>query len=158
MPVRSARVPTAEGNKPLLPYIEIFRSTPADRIEMIKRGVTAVDARRVFADLAMTTGGALEALNLSAATVNPKAAQNRMLSLDESERVIGVAKLIGQVQAMIEDSGQAKGFDAAAWMARWLDEPLPAVGGMRPIELLDTIEGQTLVGSTIARMHSGAYA
>ena len=80
------------------------------------------------------------------------------MSRDDSERVIGAAKLIGQVQAMVEDSGDTVRFDAAAWMARWLQEPLPAFGGRRPIEFLDTIEGQALVGSALARMQSGAYA
>jgi hypothetical protein len=33
---------------------------------------------------------------------------------------------------MIEDSGEPANFDARAWMARWLTEPLPALGGVRP--------------------------
>ncbi len=139
-------------------YIEIFRLAPSDRIRMIKDGVTAIEAKRVLADLAMAQGDGLAALNLAAATVNRKAVRNETLSRDDSERVIGAAKLIGQVQAMVEDSGDAVRFDAAAWMARWLQEPLPAFGGRRPIEFLDTIEGQALVGSALARMQSGAYA
>ncbi len=139
-------------------YIEIFRLAPSDRIRMIKDGVTAIEAKRVLADLAMAQGDGLAALNLAAATVNRKAVRNETLSRDDSERVIGAAKLIGQVHAMVEDSGDAVRFDAAAWMARWLQEPLPAFGGRRPIEFLDTIEGQALVGSALARMQSGAYA
>ena len=50
-----------------------------------------------------------------------------------------MAKLIGQVQAMIEESGDAEGFEAADWFARWLEGPLPAFGGQRPTELLDTM-------------------
>ncbi len=101
---------------------------------------------------------AFEALNLSAATINRKAARDQTLSTDESKRVIGVAKLIGQLVAMVEDSGDLGGFDAAAWLSRWLGEPLPALGGRLPLDLLDTMEGQALVGATLAKMQTGACA
>jgi uncharacterized protein (DUF2384 family) len=79
------------------------------------------------------------------------------LTPDDRERVIGVAKLVAQIEAMIQDSGDPRGFDAAAWVSRWVNEPVPALGA-RPIDLLDTMEGQTLVSATLAQMQSGAYA
>lgn len=100
----------------------------------------------------------MRALKLSQATVNKKAKQDQALSPDESERVIGVAKLVGQLQAMIEESGNPEGFDAAAWLSQWLREPVPALGGARPFDLMDTMEGQALVSRTLAQMQSGAYA
>jgi putative toxin-antitoxin system antitoxin component (TIGR02293 family) len=141
-----------------LSYLEVFRATPVDRIRMIKDGVNAVEAKRLFSDLAVSQSWAFAALNLSPATVNRKAAQNKVLSPDESERVIGMAKLIGQLEAMVEESGDAAGFDAAAWMSRWLREPLPALGGRCPVELLDTMEGQALIADALAQIQSGAYA
>jgi uncharacterized protein (DUF2384 family) len=59
---------------------------------------------------------------------------------------------------MVLESGAPAGFDAAAWMARWLTEPLPAFGGARPADLMDTMEGQALVASALAKMQGGAYA
>lgn len=95
---------------------------------------------------------------LSPATVNKKAKQGASLSPEESERVIGCARLVGQLESMIEESGDPKNFDAAAWIARWLTEPLPAFAGTRPADLMDTMEGQSLVSSTLAKLQSGAYA
>ncbi len=118
----------------------------------------ASEAKRIIGDLSFAQGMAFEALNMSAATINRKAARDQTLSTDESERVIGVAKLIGQLVAMIEDSGDPGGFDVAAWLSRWLGEPLLALGGRLPLDLLDTMEGQALVGATLARMQTGAYA
>ena len=43
-------------------------------------------------------------------------------------------------------------------MSHWLNGPLPALGGARPIDLMDTMEGQALVSATLARIQSGAYA
>jgi uncharacterized protein (DUF2384 family) len=78
-------------------------------------------------------------------------------SPEESEQVIGFAKLVHQVEAMIQDSGDPSNFNARAWLARWLVEPLPAFGGARPIELMDTVEGQDLVSAALAKIQSGAY-
>ena len=141
-----------------LSYVEMFRATPSERIRIIKQGLPAADAKRILSDLALTQKLTFEALKLSVATVNRKAAKQEALSPDESERVIGVAKLIGQLQAMIEESGSVDGFDARAWISRWLEEPLPALGNEAPVNLLDTMEGQALVAETLSKMQSGAYA
>lgn len=152
VPGRARRLPTA------LSYLAVFRASPLERISMIKRGVRATDAKHVIADLAIAQGAALRALNLSQATVNKKAKQGQKLSPDESERVIGLARLVGQVQAIVQESGTAQGFDATTWMSRWLNEPLPALGGVRPIDLMDTMEGQGVVSTALAQVQSGAYA
>ncbi|WP_460534062.1 antitoxin Xre/MbcA/ParS toxin-binding domain-containing protein [Chitinimonas naiadis] len=49
------------------------------------------------------------------------------------------------------------GFDAAKWLDDWVRQPVPALGGVRPIELLDTAEGFELVVSTLAAIENGAY-
>jgi putative toxin-antitoxin system antitoxin component (TIGR02293 family) len=139
-------------------YLAIYHASAFERIGMIKRGILAADAKRIFAELAIGQGTALRALNLSPATVNKKAKQHQTLSPEESERVIGVAKLVGQLVAQIQESGNPDDFDAVAWLSRWLNDPLPALGGARPIELMDTMEGQSLVSTTLAQLQSGAYA
>lgn len=139
-------------------YLKVFRATPLERIVMIKHGIRAVEAKRIIHNLAIGQGTTLKALNISQATVNKKAKQDQTLAPDESERVIGFAKLLGQVEAIIQESGNPEGFDAIGWISRWLKEPVPALGGARPIDLMDTMEGQALVATTLAQMESGAYA
>ena len=80
------------------------------------------------------------------------------VSPEESERIIGFAKLVGQLEAMIQDSGDPTNFNARAWVARWLVEPLPAFGGARPVEFIDTMEGQGLVSAALAKAQSRTYA
>lgn len=43
-------------------------------------------------------------------------------------------------------------------MSRWLNEPLPALGRVRPIDLMDTIDGQAVLSAVLAQMQSGTYA
>jgi hypothetical protein len=65
--------------------------------------------------------------------------------------------LIGQVEVMLSQSGTGEKFDADRWVGAWLDHPLPALGGARPAEYMDTIEGQELVSGLLAQSQSGAY-
>jgi uncharacterized protein (DUF2384 family) len=105
---------------------------------MIKHGIRAAEAKRIIAELAIGQAAALKALSLSPATVNKKAKQNQPLSPSESERVIGLARLVGQMEAAIQESGDPEGFDAAAWMSNWLNEPVPALGGARGPSITST--------------------
>ena len=152
------RFPLDENKPAMLSYVGVYKATPLERIRMIRQGVAASEAKRMFSELLIGQGAAFKALNLSTATINKKAKQGETLSPDESERVVGFASLVGQLEAMIQDSGDLAGFNPHAWMARWLTEPLPAFGGARPADLVDTMEGQRLVSSALAQIQSGAYA
>jgi putative toxin-antitoxin system antitoxin component (TIGR02293 family) len=138
--------------------VRLWRAPPVERIQAIKAGVPAREVKRFVAELHLDQNVMFSALNLKTATVNRKAAKNQVLSSDESERVLGLAKLVGQLEAMVEESGDPEGFDAPGWLSGWLRQPLPALGGNRPIELLDTMEGQAVVSQALAQMQSGAYA
>lgn len=154
----TARHTTTKGSRPGFFYKEIYQLSPQARIKMVRTGVKASDAKQMITDLHFDQQTLLGALNLKTATVNRKAARNEALSTEESERVLGIASLVGQLQAIVEESGNPEGFDATQWLSQWLREPLPALGGERPLSLLDTITGQSLVSNTLAQMQSGAFA
>jgi putative toxin-antitoxin system antitoxin component (TIGR02293 family) len=139
-------------------YRRLYRSTVMDRIGLITRGVHAADAKAWLDIPVIGTMLLLQALDLPAATFNRKVKAQASLSAAESERVIGFARLIGQVEAMVEDSGDPAGFDARSWLAHWLTEPLPALGHAKPIDFMNTMEGQALVSRILAQAVSGAYA
>jgi hypothetical protein len=47
----------------------------------------------------------------------------------------GIAKLINQLEVMLAESGDtitASGFDVDKWLANWMNQPMPALGG-RPL-------------------------
>ena len=75
----------------------------------------------------------------------------------EEARASGIASLVAQVQTMVEQSGNPEGFDAAKWVGRWIDRPLPALGGQKPADLMDTPDGRALVFNIVAGMQSGTY-
>lgn len=139
-------------------FLGLFQADPLERIELVKNGVHPQEIEHMARQLAMPKDKLLQILGLAPATVSRKVRENKPLSRDESSRVLGMARLVGQVQAMVEDSGRPEGFDAATWVAAWLDRPLPALGGRKPAEFMDTSEGQQLVANLVARMQSGAYS
>ncbi len=121
-----------------------------DRIGLITSGVQAADAKAWLDVPAIGAVHLLKALDLPVATFNKKVRSNSKLSTAESERVLGFARLVGQVEAMVDDGGDPTGFDAGSWLATWLTEPMPALGNDEPITFMNTMAGQTLVSHTLA--------
>lgn len=161
---REGRRPTAIRTISVQPgsFVDDFQAAyladPIDRIRIIKTGVPATTVEILAKRMEIPKEKLLGALGLGRAKINRKVRERKCLSADESSRVFGMARLIGQVEAMVNESGNPESFDAATWVARWLERPMPALGGQRPAEFMDTPDGQALVSNMVARMQSGAYA
>ncbi|NUZ06147.1 DUF2384 domain-containing protein [Schlegelella sp. ID0723] len=152
-PAAKAAAPVAATD-----YLGVYQAGPMERIRLVKSGVPASALDAMARSMAVSKEKLVGTLGLPRATVDRKSRENKALSPDEGSRVLGMSRLVGQVQAMVQESGRPEGFDAATWVARWLERPLPALGGQRPAELMDTPEGQALVADLVARMQSAAYA
>ena len=135
-----------------------FNLPPQGRIAVIRQGIPASTIGSLASRMGLSKEILLTSLGLSRATISRKERQATVLSPDESERVLGVEALIGQVQKMVNESGDPTGFDAARWVGHWITGPVPALGGKTPASYLDTFEGQKLVANLLAMMQSGAYA
>jgi putative toxin-antitoxin system antitoxin component (TIGR02293 family) len=143
-----------------LNFRELYHSTPVDRIDLIRSGVNAADFKNFVSRLDIQQEKVFTMLDIATATVNRKASRNESLSREDSEKVVGMAKLIGQVESMLEESGDPErmhDFDAARWLTHWMEEPISALGGASPADYMDTIEGQEMISSLLATMQTGAY-
>ena len=72
------------------------------------------------------------------------------------EAVYGLLVKVGE--NMLPEDADAQSFDAARWVARWLEEPQPALHGETPASFLDTADGRRLVRKLLGQMETGAYA
>lgn len=131
---------------------------PAEYVAIIRKGVPATKVIIVSRQLKYPKRQLLSILDLPASTVDRKIKQREKLSQEQSERFLGLERLISQVKTMVTESGDPKGFNAARWLGEWLDQPLQALGGKKPNEFMDTVAGQGIVARLLARMQSGAYA
>lgn len=139
-------------------YVRMFRATPLERIEIIRKGIPANIVDITSTDMGWTKERMLTTLQFPRATVNRRIRTQAVLPTEFSERILGLQKLIGQVTIMVAESGNSRGFNAAHWVANWLEQPAPALNNAKPADFMDTIEGQELVASLLSKMQSGAYA
>lgn len=149
---------TQDRLKNSLPYGEMFRSSLGKRVDVVRAGVEAEVVRILARDLQYEQGVLMDRLGFSRATISRKIKAGKRLDLSASERVVGAMRLVGQVKQMVEESGDARGFDASAWVGLWLEQPLPALGGKAPAEFMNSATGQELVAQLLAQTQSGAYA
>lgn len=148
---------TSKGPSPVN-FADVYNLAPAERVALVKRGIPAGDVLKIAKTIGRPKAHLMKVLGLPRATVDRKARAHQQLSIEHGERLIGFLKVVGQVQVVIQQSGDPTGFDAANWLGQWFEKPLPALGGKCPAEYMDTSEGQQLVSSLIAKMQSGAYA
>lgn len=65
---------------------------------------------------------------------------------------------IGQhARQIVIESGNREAFDVDAWLEEWLQQPIPALDGKRPNELLKTVAGQQMVMHLLMCAQSGSY-
>ena len=137
---------------------KLYRASKIDRVKILKGGVPARYTRVLARGMNVSREKLYSTVGLTRATVDRKVLRDAFLSADEGERVVGIARLVGQVQTMVEESGNPAGFDAGKWLADWLDRPLPALAGKAPAEFMDTADGRALVADLLTQQQSGTYA
>jgi putative toxin-antitoxin system antitoxin component (TIGR02293 family) len=138
--------------------LKLYRAGVIERMTLVKTGVPSRYIRVLSTLMKLPVEKLYRTLGLVRPTVDRKMRMSRRLNPDESERVLGFARLIGQAQSLVEESGSVKRFDAAAWMSDWLDQPIPALGGKTPAEFMDTVDGRGLISDLLSQQQSGAYA
>ena len=121
-----------------------FALSAIERAELVKRGLPARAVQEMSAAMGLPREQLMRAVGLARSTV---------------ERKLAARGRLGQVDAMGREWGGAPvGFDAARWFAAWMGEPVAALGGLRPQQLLDTADGREALATLLLQMRSGVYA
>lgn len=103
-------------------FFSLFKKDPLEYVGLVEHGVPAILTELVAGAMGVPKDKLFAILGLPHATIERKAKKNQPLSAEESSRVLGISRLIGQAQAMVEISGNPDVFDAATWTAHWLDQ------------------------------------
>lgn len=139
-------------------FTRVYTAPSEEIIDAIRGGVSARQFKNIASKMHAPMEQFYKSLGIPKSTVERKASVDGPLTADQSERALGLARLIGQVENMVRESGDPAGFDAARWVWNWLNQPMPALGGKLPVTYMDTIEGQRIVANLISMSQSGAYA
>jgi putative toxin-antitoxin system antitoxin component (TIGR02293 family) len=133
------RVPTNVAALAGLPALE--------QIETIRRGI----ATQAFDDIAAAIGVGKEALarklNINAQTLRKRKSQ--VLSPDEAEKSLRVARVFAFAIEALGSEDEAR---------YWLNQQIPALGGKRPLDLLDTDVGTNEVTNLLNCIKWDLYA
>ena len=121
--------------------------SPLDQVETIRKGI----ATQAFEQLATALGVGKEALarklNINPQTLRKR--KSRMLSADEAEKSLRAARVFGLATEVLGSEEKAR---------HWLNDQIPALGGKRPLDLLDTDVGAHEVTNLLGGIKWGMYA
>lgn len=74
---------------------------------------------------------------------------------------MGFVRVAATLRRLLQESGdpvQLKGFDVEGWLAQWMRQALPELGGKTPAQMLRNPEGQRAVEQVLERMRGGLPA
>lgn len=138
---------------------QVRAARPLQIIQAEKSGVQARFLKDLAAGMAIPIARLYSIVGVPKATAEKKSAAGELIAGSGGQATLGLVKLIAIAQEIVENSTspQARGFDAARWLGRWIEEPQPALGGRKPADLLDTPTGFEVVARTLGALESGAY-
>lgn len=138
---------------------QVHGATPIQLVEAERHGVDGMFLKDLSKRIDMPAARVFTMLGVPRATAEKKAMQGAIVSGSGGQAAIAIAKLLGTAKAIVENSTslEAKGFDSAKWLGKWLERPQPALGGRKPADLIDTPTGVEVVTRLLGAIESGAY-
>ncbi len=134
-------------------------ATPMQLVDVERKGVDGRFLKDISRRMNVPSARVFTMLGVPRATAEKKAASGEIVSGSGGQAAIALAKLLGTAQAMVENSTatQARDFDSATWLGKWLEQPQPSLGGRKPADLIDTPTGVEVVSRLLGSIESGAY-
>ena len=103
----------------------------------------------------------MDIIGVSQTTFRRKEEANEPLPDVAGHRVMAYLRVAATLRRLLEESGDPdllKNFDLEAWVAQWMREQLPELGGKTPAAMLRNPEGQRAVEQVLERMRGGLPA
>jgi uncharacterized protein (DUF2384 family) len=137
----------------------VSHATPYQLVELERHGVDGRFLKDLSKRMEISQLHVFDMIGVPKATAEKKVAAGEVISGSGGQAAIGMAKLIAKAQdiALNSTAKEAKEFDAAKWLGRWLEIAQPALGGRKPSELVDTPTGLDVVLKLLGAIESGAY-
>jgi putative toxin-antitoxin system antitoxin component (TIGR02293 family) len=117
-------------------------------IQKVREGLPLKALDKLANDLGLPRKHLLQALRLSERTILWRQSREMRLSQDESQRVLRARLILDQAAELFGSKEDA---------TRWIRSPAYALGGVRPIDWLDTDIGYENVRSLLGAIEWGNY-
>lgn len=137
----------------------VRKATPMELVRLERQGVQGTFIKDLSKSMDLTSSRIFSILGVPKATAEKKAAAGELVTGRGGQSAIGMIKLLGIAQDLVDDSSAnaAKDFDAAKWLGQWIETPQSALGGLKPADLIDTPTGVAIVARVLGSIQSGAY-
>lgn len=122
--------------------------SPEELKEWIREGLPFASLEKVMSRFELNRDEVSNVLDLPSRTL-ARRKQERRLRPDESDRLFRLARIAGQATEVLGTEESA---------SRWLHTPNRALGGERPLELLDTDLGTRQVEDLLGRIEHGVHS
>lgn len=168
-PLPATKRATTKSAKALLSYKrsqgvdaylkQVHEATPVQMVEIERLGVAGTFITDLSKRMELPSSRVFAMLRIPPATAARKSATGAVVDGRAGLAAIGMIKLLGIAQDIVQDStaAEAKNFDTVKWLGQWIERPQPALGGGKPADYLDTPTGVEIVAKLLGAMRSGAY-
>jgi len=130
------------------PRLAAMAAMPAlKQVETIRKGIPVVVFDQVAAALGLGKEALALKLNINAQTLRKR--KSRVLSQDEAEKSLRATRVFFAASKILGGDEEAR---------QWLGEGVMALGGKRPVDLLDTDVGSQEVVNLLNCIKWGVYA
>lgn len=149
-----------QRNKGVDAYVRaVAGATPMEIVVIERQGVLGVFIKDLSKRMEIPASRIFTILGVPKATAEKKAAAGEWVSGSGGQAAVGMIKLLGIAQHIASNStaAEAKNFDAAKWLGKWIERPQPALGGQKPADLIGTPTGVEVVARLLGSIESGAY-
>lgn len=129
--------------------------------DAVEAGVPTQMVEVIAGALALPASSVMDMLGVSLTTLRRKEQLGEPLPDAAGHRVMGLLRLVATLRRLLEESAdpaEFKRFDVEAWLATWLRQSLPELGGKTPADLLRNPEGQRSLEQLLERMRGGLPA
>jgi putative toxin-antitoxin system antitoxin component (TIGR02293 family) len=155
-----ARVVVYRRNRGIDDFVgRVAMAPPMELVEAERQGVVGVFVKDMSKAMNIPAIRMFHILGVPKATAEKKVAAGEVISGSGGRAALGMARLLGIARNIVTNSKapEAKSFDSAKWLGRWLEHPQPALGGRKPADLIDTPTGVEIVARLLGSIESGAY-
>jgi putative toxin-antitoxin system antitoxin component (TIGR02293 family) len=122
---------------------------PDDLAQLVRRGLPAVSVTALAEKLRLRNSVLGQKLGIPQRTLTRRLSHASRLTPAESDRTVRMARVYASAVEMIGDRDKA---------TVWLGTPNRALGGDRPLDLLDTDLGARMVEDILGRIAYGVYS
>lgn len=118
-------------------------------VEAVREGLPASAFSRVIREAGLSQEEAMRSLRLPRASIFRKLSAKQRLAPEESQKIARLARVVLLAEHVLEDTAKGR---------EWLRTSIPALGGVRPVDMLDTDEGARMVEEELLRIEYGFFA